>query len=108
MNCPKCNKQLEANSRFCPNCGEPISRTPVNHPTANPIPPYQPAFMGEPEPPTLPLDRQKNEPLTLPQAINKVLKIKIKEQHNTGLNRYQHLHNPNNHLMFNQLTSQQA
>jgi len=65
MNCPKCNKQLEANSRFCPNCGEPISRTPVNHPTANPIPPYQPAFMGEPEPPTLPPDRQKNEPLTL-------------------------------------------
>ena len=68
MNCPKCNKPLEANPRFCPNCGEPISRTPDNLPTlptANPIPPYQPAFMGEPEPPTLPPDRQKNEPLTL-------------------------------------------
>ena len=63
MNCPKCNKPLEANSLFCPNCGEPISRTPVNHPTANPIPPYQPASMGEP--PTLPPDRQKNEPLIL-------------------------------------------
>jgi hypothetical protein len=61
MNCPKCNKPLAANSRFCPNCGEPISSTPVNHPTANPIPSYQPAFRGEP--PTLPPDPQQNEPL---------------------------------------------
>ena len=63
MNCPKCNKPLAANSRFCPNCGEPISSTPVNHPTANPIPSYQPAFRGEP--PTLLPDPQKNEPLIL-------------------------------------------
>lgn len=63
MNCIKCKAPLEANARFCPNCGEIVSSTVPNNTPAHPAPSNQPAFMAEP--PTLPLDKQKNEPLVL-------------------------------------------
>jgi len=63
MNCIKCKAPLEANARFCPNCGEPVSSIGPNSTPAHPAPPYQQAFRAEP--PTLPLDNQKIEPLIL-------------------------------------------
>ena len=66
MNCTNCNKPLEANARFCPNCGATVSISPLNPGTASPIPSHQPASMGEP--PTLPPANQKNEPLVLRPA----------------------------------------
>ncbi|TMD63930.1 MAG: hypothetical protein E6I91_11905 [Chloroflexi bacterium] len=63
MNCIKCKAPLEANARFCPNCGEPVSSIIPNSIPAHPAPSYQPAFMAEPPP--FPLDKQKNEPLVL-------------------------------------------
>ena len=63
MNCTNCNKPLEANARFCPNCGATVSRSPLNPGTASPIPSHQPASRGEP--PTLPPTNQQNEPTTL-------------------------------------------
>ena len=63
MNCTKCNYPLEVNARFCPNCGELVSKTPLNHVSDNTLLPPQSAFMGEP--PTMPPVSQKNEPLIL-------------------------------------------
>ncbi len=63
MNCTKCNNPLEANARFCPNCGELVSKTPFNQVSANPMPSPQPAFMSDP-PTILPVN-QKNDPLIL-------------------------------------------
>jgi zinc-ribbon domain len=63
MNCTTCNKPLEANARFCPNCGTTVSKSPLSHGTANPIPSHQPAYMGEP--PTIPPSNQQKEPLIL-------------------------------------------
>jgi hypothetical protein len=66
MNCIKCKAPLEANARFCPNCGEPASSITPNSTPAHFAPSNQPAFIAEP--PTLPLDKQKNEPLILRQG----------------------------------------
>ena len=63
MNCIKCKAPLEANARFCPNCGEPVSSIGPNSTPVHPAPPYQQAFTAEP--PTLPLDNPKIEPLIL-------------------------------------------
>jgi hypothetical protein len=63
VNCTKCNNPLEANARFCPNCGELVSNAPPNRVSANPMPSPQSAFRGEP--PTIPPVSQKNEPLIL-------------------------------------------
>jgi len=63
MNCTKCKAPLEANTRFCPNCGEPVSSIGPNSTPVHPAPPYQQAFTAEP--PTLPLDNPKIEPLIL-------------------------------------------
>ena len=63
MNCIKCKAPLEANTRFCPNCGEPVSSIGPNSTPVHPAPPYQQAFTAEP--PTLPLDNPKIEPLIL-------------------------------------------
>lgn len=66
MNCIKCKAPLEANARFCPNCGEPVSSITANSNPAHFAPSNQPAFIAEP--PTLPLEKQKNEPLVLRQG----------------------------------------
>ncbi len=63
MSCIKCKAPLEANARFCPNCGEPVSSIKPNSTPVHSAPSNQPAFIAEP--PTLPLDKQKNEPLIL-------------------------------------------
>lgn len=63
MNCIKCKAPLEANARFCPNCGEPVSNMGPYSTPSHSAPPYQSAFTAEP--PTLPLDNQRIEPLIL-------------------------------------------
>ncbi|HLZ80525.1 MAG TPA: zinc-ribbon domain-containing protein [Ktedonobacteraceae bacterium] len=78
MNCTNCNKPVEANARFCPNCGATVSRSP-NPGTASPIPSHQPASMGEP--PTLPPANQKNEPLVLRPAYQPDLQNQRAAQH---------------------------
>src|SRR5689334_8590117 len=57
MNCIRCNMPLEANARFCRNCGQPVSPSSANPPSgpgiANPSPLSRPISRNN-EAPTIP------------------------------------------------------
>jgi len=64
MNCVRCGKPLEANARFCRNCGQPAPAIIPDSVASNPAQPYQPSIQAQvtDSSPTNPMEPRQEAP----------------------------------------------
>jgi len=64
MNCVRCGKPLEANARFCRNCGQPAPAIAPGSVASNPAQPYQPSMQAQvtDSSPTSPMEPRQEPP----------------------------------------------
>src|SRR5262249_25213938 len=64
MNCTRCGMPLEANARFCRNCGQPSPAIIPGSVAPNPVQPYQPSMQAQvtESSPTNPMEPMQEAP----------------------------------------------